>query len=120
MTHDRRVVVPKALRLPAMKYFHSSLLHPGMTRMYQTMRTSMWWPGMKTDVEEYVRTCEQCQLWKRPSKRYGKLPEKQHQATPWEEVAVALIGSYTYSDDADAPKLQRRRCTCTSARSKAI
>ena len=29
-------------------------MHPGTTKMYRTLKTSYWWPGMKREVAEYV------------------------------------------------------------------
>ncbi|XP_052728608.1 uncharacterized protein LOC128195371 [Vigna angularis] len=41
---------------------HSRLsIHPGMTKMYQDLRSSFWWPGMKSDVARFVASCLTCQ-----------------------------------------------------------
>ena len=36
-------------------------MHPGSTKMYQDLKTSYWWFGMKRDVLEFVTRCMVCQ-----------------------------------------------------------
>ena len=42
---------------------HKSRLstHPSMTKMYQDLKQSFWWNGMKTDVTDFVASCLVCQ-----------------------------------------------------------
>ena len=39
-------------------------MHPGSTKMYQDLKTSYWWSGMKRDVLEFVTKCMVCQKLK--------------------------------------------------------
>ena len=39
----------------------SFAMHPGSTKMYQDLKTSYWWSGMKRDVSEFVTKCMVCQ-----------------------------------------------------------
>ena len=32
-------------------------IHPGSTKMYQDLKTSYWWSGMKKDVSDFVTKC---------------------------------------------------------------
>ena len=36
-------------------------IHPGSTKMYQDLKMSFWWSGMKRDVSEFVTKCWVCQ-----------------------------------------------------------
>ena len=36
-------------------------IHPGSTKMYQDLKMSFWWSGMKRDVSEFVTKCLECQ-----------------------------------------------------------
>ena len=36
-------------------------MHPGSTKMYQDLKTSYWWFGMKRDVSKFVTKCMVCQ-----------------------------------------------------------
>ena len=60
-----RVCVPNGdeLKKSILKEAHSRSLamHPNSTKMYQDLKTSYWWPGMKRDVSEFVTKCMVCQ-----------------------------------------------------------
>jgi len=36
-------------------------LHPGMTKMYQDLKETFWWQGIKKDVAMFVSACLTCQ-----------------------------------------------------------
>ena len=55
----------------------------------------MYWKHMRSTVRSCVKNCRSCQVNKRRSQKYGKLPTKLATITPWEAVCVDLIGPYT-------------------------
>ncbi|CAN0827436.1 Transposon Tf2-9 polyprotein [Linum grandiflorum] len=63
-----RVCVPHVddLRKDILDEAHSSVyaMHPGVTKMYQTIKPHFWWFGMKKDVAKHVFTCLVCQQTK--------------------------------------------------------
>ena len=60
-----RVCVPddNDLRKAILEEAHSGsfAIHPGSTKMYQDLKMSFWWSGMKRDVSEFVTKCLVCQ-----------------------------------------------------------
>ncbi|WMV41509.1 hypothetical protein MTR67_034894, partial [Solanum verrucosum] len=36
-------------------------MHPGGTKMYQTIKENYWWNGMKRDIAEFISKCLVCQ-----------------------------------------------------------
>jgi len=46
-------------------------LYLGMTKMYQDLKKSYWWPGMKNDVAKFVVACLTCQKSKVEHQRHG-------------------------------------------------
>jgi hypothetical protein len=62
--------------------------------MDKTMAQTLWWSGMKQDVEMYTRTCHKCQLCKKTTaKKHGLLPEKEAEPSiPWNRVNLDMIG----------------------------
>ena len=60
-----RVCVPKdcELKKAILEEAHSGsfAIHPGSTKMYQELKVSFWWSGMKRDVSEFVTKCLVCQ-----------------------------------------------------------
>ena len=60
-----RVCVPNddELKKSILEEAHSGsfAIHPGSTKMYQDLKTSYLWSGMKRDVSEFVTKCMVCQ-----------------------------------------------------------
>ena len=60
-----RVCVPNDndLRKAILEEAHSVsfAIHPGSTKMYQDLKMSFWWSGMKRDISEFVTKCLICQ-----------------------------------------------------------
>jgi hypothetical protein len=96
VTHHKLIVIPKTLQQRIVAWYHHYLAHPGMTRLEATLReTRMTWPNMQKDILSHVRTCPQCQKYKKVRPKYGKLPEKQvEDAKPWKRVDLDMIGPY--------------------------
>ena len=59
-----RVCVPNddKLKKAILKEAHSGsfAIHPSSTKMYQDLKMSLWWSGMKRDVSEFVTKCLVC------------------------------------------------------------
>lgn len=62
---DRRLVIPaKSPFIPALlNQFHSSLIggHEGVLKTFKRMAREVYWPGMKSDIVEFIKSCETCQ-----------------------------------------------------------
>ena len=62
---EERICIPNdpELKRLILEEAHKSSfsIHPGATKMYQDLRKDYWWPGMKTDVAEFVARCIVCQ-----------------------------------------------------------
>ena len=67
-----RVCVPddNYLRKAILEEAHSGsfAIHRFSTKMYQDLKMSFWWPGMKRDVSEFVTKCLVCQRVKEKHK----------------------------------------------------
>ena len=50
---------------------------------------------MRDQITNYVQACPTCQRNKRKVKKYGWLPPKEAEATPWDKMCIDLIGPYT-------------------------
>ena len=42
-------------------YCSAYTMHPGNTKMYQTIKENYWWSGMKKDIANFVLRCLVCQ-----------------------------------------------------------
>lgn len=82
MFHNR-VVIPGALRSLVLNLFHKN--HPGIVAMKSLARSLIWYPGLDSDVENLVKSCNICQAvrsrppqnvhvpWPTPSRPWQRL-----------------------------------------------
>ena len=52
------------------------------------------WDGVRNDIKQCVKCCKACQKGKRGIKNCGKLPAKDVEGDPWDEMAVDLAGPW--------------------------
>ena len=85
-----------AARERLINWYHMILVHPGIDKQLNTMRSVFTWPKMKKDIEHHIKHCHICQMSKRTNKKkYGLLPEKLAETTKWRRVNVDLWGPKT-------------------------
>jgi transposase InsO family protein len=90
-----KVVVPKdaVLRQRAIREHHDVPWagHRGVTKTLELVSRLFWWPGMRADVERYVKTCDLCQRNKVSTQAkpglLQPLPVPEHR---WQSVTVDL------------------------------
>ena len=98
VTFNDLVWVPPALQAGIIEWYHENLYHPGSTRQINSIQVTFGWKGLRQQVDEYVRTCEQCQKMKITGKnKYGKLPlvPALRDKDPWEKVQVDCCGPWS-------------------------
>jgi hypothetical protein len=94
-----KLMIPTTLRHRAVSRYHHYRQHPGHACLKETMRSMMYWKGMRTTIWSYVEICQSCQVNKRHSQKYGHLPPKLVITTPWKALCVDLIGHYLKGKD---------------------
>ena len=61
---EGKIFIPKLLRGRIVVWYRNYLVHPGKTCMEATIRQIFTWPGLKPHVEQWCRTCHNCQVFK--------------------------------------------------------
>ena len=92
---NKRLVIPARLQSRIVQWYHHYLMHPGHTRLEETIAVSMYWRSLRTDVRRHVKKCDSCQRGKKRKVLYRHLPPKTAEVKPWNSVCVDLIGPYT-------------------------
>ena len=92
ITYEGKIYVPPCLTSDTLNWYHQYLQHPGATRLYRTISQTVYWPGLKAQCEDLVKSCKLCQLSKRLRSKYGKLPPKDVDLRPWNIVCIDCIG----------------------------
>ncbi|PNX98730.1 retrotransposon protein, partial [Trifolium pratense] len=93
---EGRMCVPNDAELKKMileeAHKSSFTIHPGSTKMYHDLKKDFWWPGMKTDIAEFVAQCLVCQQVKIEHQRPGgmlqplEIPEWK-----WEKISMDFV-----------------------------
>ena len=66
--------------------------HFGQEKTIELVRRNFWWPGMDTDIAEYIQACPDCQRDKsRRHRRYGLLSPLELPYAPWQSIAMDFI-----------------------------
>lgn len=84
-----RIVIPPCLRDRMLELGHEG--HPGITVMKTRLRDRCWWPGMDSQVEKFVKHCDDCRMVSQPNKP-APLVVRPFPAEPWSEIAIDFMG----------------------------
>ena len=95
VTREDKIVLPTSMQRKAVEWYHQILCHPGETRTELTMGQHFCWKGMRNTVQDVCKRCPTCQINKTSWKKYGELPPKQAEVTPWKTLHIDTIGEYS-------------------------
>lgn len=65
-----------ARRAEIVKECHTSFGHLGTLIVYDILKKRWWWPNMKQDIQDWLKTCQQCQLASDPDRNKHHAPMK--------------------------------------------
>ena len=97
LLYKNRLCVPNDMDLKKKILYesHNTVFHPGSNKMYQDMKQSYWWRGMKKDISEYVTKCLTCQQVKSehqvPSGLLNPLPIPQWK---WDNITMDFVSGF--------------------------
>ena len=83
-----RVVIPSSLRKETKEAVHSS--HIGVEGCLRRARGCIFWPGMNSELKEYMSKCEICNKY-RSSQQKESLMSHELSDRPWEKVGVDIF-----------------------------
>ena len=86
---DSRVLVPPPGRKQVLLKFHEG--HPGICRMKSIAQMYTWWPGMDREIEELVKSCENCRQIQ-PSPPRAPLQPWSWPSKPWARIHLDYAG----------------------------
>lgn len=88
--------IPEKLRSSLITRFHNSPLasHGGMGKTLELIRRHFYWPGMVTDVRDYIHSCETCKTNYIIKPEMGKLVPS---IRPFQKLFVDILGPYPRS-----------------------
>lgn len=91
-----RIIIPNSTSLRERLFYlaHDQLGHFGTDKSYESLRSSFYWPNMRTDLEKaYIPACEACQMNKSPTSRStGPLHPLPIPDNRFSSIAIDFIG----------------------------
>jgi transposase InsO family protein len=88
-----RLIVPPSLQSAVLDLAHEG--HPGIIRMKQKCRESVWWPGIDRSIEDYVRDCVACVVSGKSVRPVpGPLQPAPLPQGPWRKLALDFAGEF--------------------------
>ena len=93
-----KICIPDSMVDTVVRFYHTSLVHPGENRMLDTIQQHFENPKFASTVAYLVKRCDPCQKCKPQHRGSGLLPARQALVVPWYEIAVDLIGPWPLRD----------------------
>jgi hypothetical protein len=90
--HNGKIASPLPLQQKTLDWHHETPCHTGATRTEATLRQHFDWKGLHTMVLATCEKCTLCQKAKPANQKYGKLPAKLAEESPWDTLCADLIG----------------------------
>ena len=75
--YNGKLVIPSSLQQRVIEWYHTYLSHPGINRTEETIGQHLYWPKMRDQITNAVKSCPICQRNKKQRKKYGHLPPKE-------------------------------------------
>lgn len=98
LTRDCRTVIPASLRDAVLQLAHEG--HPGIVRMKSRCRESVWWPGIDSQLENFVHECMPCtHSGKSVRPVPGPLQPVQLPSGPWRKISLDIAGEFNVAPD---------------------
>ena len=92
-----QMVIPKSLKEKVLRNLHATKTagHLGVKKTEARIRERFYWPGYRTDVQEWCRVCDHCASKKGPHRTPRAPMQIFNVGTPMERVAVDKTGPLT-------------------------
>ena len=90
-----QVVLPKPLRTSVIGVAHDGLSgHLGIKKTYSKILNHFFWPGVKKDVQNFVKTCDTCQVVGNPNQHPPKAPlcPIPVMSEPFDKILIDCVG----------------------------
>ncbi|GFX72836.1 hypothetical protein TNCV_2864431 [Trichonephila clavipes] len=92
-----KIIVPKALRVKLMETTHKNFGHPGVATMLKLISPQYYWINIITDIRNYVKHCETCQINKKSHQRkYGLMQSLPLCEKPFGLLSIDSVGGLNY------------------------
>ena len=88
-----KIMIPKQV----VEWYHNALCHPGETLTARRISQYFYQKNLCKTSPEIYTNYKMCQFLKRNKKQYGKIPSKEAETIPWDNLFVDLIGQFQFT-----------------------
>jgi hypothetical protein len=95
-----RILLPPSMHARVLEQFHDAPFagHLGVTRTYERIQRDYYWPGLRAIVNDYVKSCRDCAMFK-PASVNTTPPLMPITSThPFELIEMDIVGPFPVSD----------------------
>ena len=92
-----KICIPDSKLDEIIQWHHMHLGHPGIKCTSDMITLHYYHPRLSARCEDLISRCDACQCNKPVLRRYGELPLCNAVNTAWEDVAIDLIGPWTFT-----------------------
>ncbi len=94
-----QLVVPQTLRTDFMHYYHGNPLggHLGQLKTLLKILEVAWWPSVRRDVWQYIKSCAVCQKYKPSNTKPSRLLQSSQITEPGHMLGIDLMGPFPTS-----------------------
>jgi hypothetical protein len=92
-TKSNRIVIPESKKAEILKLSHDHPMagHMGVKNTHNRITTSYFWPGMKSDIERFVASCDHCQKRKK-KKESPEISSAKIVPKPFYHIGIDVVG----------------------------
>ena len=87
LLYNARVVVPASMQKEMLGKLHEG--HQGIQRCRMRAKISVWWPGISSHIDDFVKACHHCAKHKTPQRE--PLIPSVLPAYPWQRISTDLF-----------------------------
>ena len=88
----KRLVIPKPQRQSLIKLAHNKSGHFSLTKTKSILNDKFTWPGVSTDVRDYILSCDTCKKFNKHTHKPAPYHTRPVITEPFDEIALDIIG----------------------------
>lgn len=94
-------VIPPKMRKTLIEEAHDSPqkgIHTGEARTFLKLANLVFWPGMRKEIIEYVKSCDTCQRIKKSKTKYGKINKHTFEEKLMQKLCTDVCGPFNVNN----------------------
>ena len=84
-----RIVIPPPLRKEMLRRIHDEG-HLSLSKCRERLQSTIWWPGIATDLKKWIERCDFCQINRRKNRAEPMIPSDLPER-PWMKIGIDLF-----------------------------